>query len=31
MVKHRYLDEWIQAVNAHGGLGAWRWAGSGLG
>lgn len=25
-VKHRYLDEWIQAVNAHGGFGHWRWA-----
>ncbi|MDZ7315240.1 MAG: DEAD/DEAH box helicase family protein [candidate division KSB1 bacterium] len=25
-VKHRYLDEWIQAVNAHGGFGRWRWA-----
>lgn len=25
-VKHRYLDEWVQAVNAHGGFGRWRWA-----
>ncbi len=25
-VKHRYLDEWIKAVNAHGGFGQWRWA-----
>jgi type III restriction enzyme len=25
-VKRRYLDEWIQAVNAHGGFGRWRWA-----
>jgi type III restriction enzyme len=25
-VKHRYLDEWTQAVNAHGGFGRWRWA-----
>jgi len=25
-VKHRYLDEWAQAVNAHGGFGRWRWA-----
>jgi len=25
-VKRRYLDEWIRAVNAHGGFGAWRWA-----
>jgi len=25
-VKHRYLDEWVQAVNAHGGFGLWRWA-----
>jgi type III restriction enzyme len=22
-VKRRYLDEWTQAVNAHGGLGRW--------
>ena len=25
-VKRRYLDEWIEAVNAHGGFGRWRWA-----
>jgi len=25
-VRHRYLDEWVQAVNAHGGFGRWRWA-----
>ena len=23
-VKRRYLDEWIEAVNAHGGFGPWR-------
>ncbi|MDZ7346782.1 MAG: hypothetical protein ONA69_08335, partial [candidate division KSB1 bacterium] len=26
IVKRRYLDEWVQAVNAHGGFGRWRWA-----
>ena len=25
-VKLRYLDEWVQAVNAHGGFGHWRYA-----
>jgi type III restriction enzyme len=25
-VKRRYLDEWTQAVNAHGGFGRWQWA-----
>lgn len=25
-VKHRYLAEWIRAVNAHGGFGSWDWA-----
>ncbi len=25
-VKRRYLDEWVEAVNAHGGFGRWRWA-----
>jgi type III restriction enzyme len=25
-VKRRYLDEWTQAINAHGGFGKWRWA-----
>ena len=23
--KRRFLDEWIQAVNAHGGFGSWCW------
>lgn len=25
-VKHRYLDEWVKAINAHGGFGNWNWA-----
>ncbi|MFQ3583053.1 MAG: DEAD/DEAH box helicase family protein [Chloracidobacterium sp.] len=25
-VKRQYLEEWCQAVNAHGGFGCWRWA-----
>ena len=25
-VKRRYLDEWAQAVNVHGGFGRWRCA-----
>jgi len=25
-VKRRYLDEWTQAMNAHGGFARWRWA-----
>ncbi|MFN3594283.1 MAG: BPTD_3080 family restriction endonuclease, partial [Thiobacillaceae bacterium] len=25
-VKRRYLEEWVQAINAHGGFGRWRWA-----
>jgi type III restriction enzyme len=25
-VKHRYLDEWVQAVNNQGGFGRWSWA-----
>jgi len=25
-VKHRYLDEWTNAVSAHGGFGQWKWA-----
>lgn len=25
-VKRRYLDEWTQAVNSHGGFGRWRYA-----
>lgn len=24
--KRRYLDEWVRAVNEHGGFGHWRWA-----
>jgi hypothetical protein len=24
--KTRYLEDWIHAVNAHGGFGRWRWA-----
>ena len=24
--KRRFLDEWTQAVNEHGGFGRWRWA-----
>ena len=24
--KRRYLDEWVQAINAHGGFGRWRCA-----
>ena len=23
--KRRFLDEWVQAVNAHGGFGRWSW------
>jgi type III restriction enzyme len=23
--KRRFLDEWVRAVNAYGGLGRWRW------
>jgi type III restriction enzyme len=23
--KRRFLDEWVQAVNAHGGFGCWAW------
>ena len=23
--KRRFLDEWVQGVNAHGGFGTWRW------
>jgi type III restriction enzyme len=23
--KRRFLDEWVQAVNAHGGFGRWAW------
>ncbi len=25
-VKRRYLDEWMQALNTHGGFGRWRGA-----
>lgn len=25
-VKRSYLDEWVRAVNDHGGFGRWRWA-----
>jgi type III restriction enzyme len=25
-VKRQYLEEWVQAVNAHGEFGRWRWA-----
>jgi type III restriction enzyme len=24
-VKRRFLDEWVKAVNEHGGLGVWVW------
>jgi type III restriction enzyme len=24
--KREYLDEWVRAVNAHGGFGQWAWA-----
>lgn len=24
--KRRFLDEWVQAVNGHGGFGKWQWA-----
>jgi len=23
--KRHFLDEWVRAVNAHGGFGRWRW------
>jgi type III restriction enzyme len=25
-VKRQFLDEWVRAVNAHGGFGRWHWA-----
>ena len=25
-VKHDFLDDWIRAVNTHGGFGKWTWA-----
>jgi type III restriction enzyme len=24
--KRSYLDEWVRAINEHGGFGTWRWA-----
>lgn len=24
--KREFLDQWVQAVNAHGGFGSWSWA-----
>jgi type III restriction enzyme len=24
--KRRFLEEWVQGVNAYGGFGTWRWA-----
>ena len=24
-VKRRFLDEWVNAVNGHGGFGRWAW------
>jgi type III restriction enzyme len=24
--KWQFLDEWVNAVNTHGGFGRWRWA-----
>jgi type III restriction enzyme len=23
--KHRFLGEWIEALNGHGGFGVWKW------
>ncbi len=23
--KHRFLEEWVQATNSHGGFGRWTW------
>ena len=25
LTKHTFLDEWVKAVNAHGGFGKWQW------
>ena len=25
-IKRRFLDEWVNAVNDHGGFGRWHWA-----
>ena len=24
--KRNFLDEWVKAVNQHGGFGTWKWA-----
>jgi type III restriction enzyme len=24
--KHKFLNEWVKAVNEHGGFGNWKWA-----
>ena len=24
--KRQFLDEWVRAVNSHGGFGEWSWA-----
>ena len=24
-MKRRFLDEWVRAVNVHGGFGSWGW------
>jgi len=24
--KRRFLDEWVTAINGHGGFGKWKWA-----
>ena len=24
-IKRKFLDEWVAAVNMHGGFGRWRW------
>lgn len=24
--KREFLDEWVRAVNSHGGFGTWKWA-----
>ena len=25
MAKRQFLDEWVKAVNEHGGFGQWAW------
>jgi type III restriction enzyme len=25
-VKREFLNEWVEALNAHGGFGKWAWA-----